>query len=195
MRRKKAFFVCGSGGSGKTTFVKERLSDYHNVNVDSVYEELLLKNGLGLKIRDFNEEQKKVAAVLFEDAKQITTEILFTGVKEEKNIVIDTIGRDSNLILNQRIFLENNGYTTFMVMLYSSLETCIERVEQRERVYGQNLTVDSWYLSYGNITTYKREFNDRFVLIFTENNDTLNNKIDDFIMGITPNKNEKNKYL
>ncbi len=195
MRRKKAFFVCGSGGSGKTTFVKERLSDYHNVNVDSVYEELLLKNGLGLKIRDFNEEQKKVAAVLFEDAKQITTEILFTGVKEEKNIVIDTIGRDSNLILNQRIFLENNGYTTFMIMLYSSLETCIERVELRERVYGQNLTVDSWYLSYGNITTYKREFNDRFVLIFTENNDTLNNKIDDFIMGITPNKNEKNKYL
>ncbi len=195
MRRKKAFFVCGSGGSGKTTFVKERLSDYHNVNVDSVYEELLIKNGLGLKIKDFNEEQKKVAAGLFEDAKQITTEILFTGVKEEKNIVIDTIGRDSNLILNQRIFLENNGYTTFMIMLYSSLETCIERVEQRERVYGQNLTVDSWYLSYGNITTYKREFNDRFVLIFTENNDTLNNKIDDFIMGITPNKNEKNKYL
>lgn len=195
MSRKKAFFVCGSGGSGKTTFVKERLPDYHNVNVDSVYEELLVKNGLGLKIKEFNQTQKKIADELFEKSKQITTDILLTGVKEGRNIVIDTIGRDSNLILNQRIFLENNGYTTFMIMLYSSLETCIERVEQRERVYEQNLTIDSWYLSYGNISTFKREFNDRFMLIFTENGDILNNKIDDFIKGIGPNKNEKNKYL
>lgn len=195
MKKKRAIFICGSGGSGKTTFVKNRLLEYHNVNVDTVYERLLIENGLNLRIKDFNDDQKKLASELFEKSKSISADNLLLGVKEGLNIVIDTIGRDSNLILDQRIFLEKNGYLTSMIMLYSSLETCIERVEKRERVYEKNLTIDSWYLSYNNISIFRREFNDRFILIFNENIDILNNKVDLFINGDNLNGNVKNKYL
>lgn len=195
MKKKRAIFICGSGGSGKTTFVKNRLSEYHNVNVDTVYERLLIENGLNLRIKDFDDNQKKLAAELFEKSKGISTDNLLSGVKEGLNIVIDTIGRDPNLILDQRMFLEKNGYLTSMIMLYSSLEMCIERVEQRERVYERNLTIDSWYLSYNNIGIFRKEFNDRFILIFNENVDILNNKVDLFINGDNLNGNVKNKYL
>jgi dephospho-CoA kinase len=195
MGNKKAIFVCGSGGSGKTTFVLEKLSHFHNVNVDTEYEKLLLENGLTLKIKNFTQEEKELSKRLFEEAKQITTQNLLFGVKNELNIVIDTIGRDSNLILNQRIYLESNGYDVFMIMLYASMETCLNRTENRERVYEKNLTIDSWYLSYGNLTDFSREFNEKFVLIFTENEGILNEKITDFIDGRGTIRNQKNKYL
>jgi hypothetical protein len=76
---------------------------------------------LGLKIKDFNEYQLVHAARLFELAKVENDSIFYESVSNSKNIVIDGIGRDSNIILNQRKYLENFGYNTFMIMLYVDL--------------------------------------------------------------------------
>ena len=56
-----------------------------------------------------------------------------------------------------------------MIMIYVDLNLCIDRVKSRERVYKQNITEDSWYLSYNNIGTYKKEFGDKFTLIYNNN--------------------------
>jgi hypothetical protein len=64
-----------------------------------------------------------------------------------------------------------------MVMLYSDLEVCIDRVERRERVYNQSIIKDSWYRSYNNIGTYKKEFDNKFKFVYDINNFIL----DDFI--------------
>ena len=168
MENKKAIFVCGSGGSGKTRFAGENFPEYTKINVDSIYENLLIKNGLGLKILSFNEEEAKKAYVLFEDAKKINNDMFFETSKSGNNMVIDGIGRDPEILLGQREYLSRLGYDTYLIMLYADLDLCIKRVEQRERIYKKNITVDSWYLSYSNIPLYKKEFNDNFLLICTD---------------------------
>lgn len=184
MKNKIAVFVCGSGGAGKSTFIKNNLNTFAHIDVDIAYEKLLIESGLGLKIIDFDEEKTKYSYSLFEKAKIQNDDLFYNSVSNSKNIVIDGIGRDSNIILNQRKYLENFGYNTFMIMIYVDLNLCIDRVKSRERVYKQNITEDSWYLAYNNIGTYKKEFGDRFTLIYNNNKFEL----DDFIK-LKDNKN------
>jgi len=184
MKNKIAIFVCGSGGSGKSTFIKNNLNTFVHIDVDIIYERLLIENGLGLKIIDFDVDKTKYAYSLFEKAKIENDELFYNSVSNSKNIVIDGIGRNSDIILNQRKYLENCGYDTFIIIMYADLEICIKRVEQRDRVYKQIITEDSWYLSYNNIGTYKKEFGDKFTLIYNNNVFVL----DDFIK-LKHNKN------
>jgi predicted kinase len=174
MKDKIAVFICGSGGSGKSTFVKNHFENYVHIDVDIIYEKLLLDAGLGLYIKNFNEEETKLANYLFEEAKNLNDLKFKSSVSNKDNLIIDGIGRDSDIILNQRRYLENNGYNTFIIILYADLDICINRVESRERVYKQNITEDSWYLSYNNIGTYKKEFGLRFKFIY---NNEINNNI------------------
>jgi dephospho-CoA kinase len=180
MKSKKAVFICGSGGSGKSTTANKWFNEFDIIDLDLIYEEQLNDKGLGLRIIDFNEDQKKVAQTLFEKSKALNDEKFNKSVELGKNIVIDSIGRDFEVILHQRSYLEKMGYVTFMIMVYAELETCIERVKKRDRVYGKNITIDSWYLSYGNISEFKKEFNDRFLLIYNEDINRKE-KIDVFI--------------
>jgi predicted kinase len=163
--------VCGSGGSGKSTFVRTNLNGFVHIDVDIIYEELLISNKLGLKIKDFNEYESKQSAELFEKAKELNDFKLKEALISNQNIAIDGIGRNSDIILLQRKHLELAGYTTYMVMLYNDLNICINRIESRDRVYKKNITEDSWYLAYNNIGTYMKEFGDNFLFIYKENTD------------------------
>lgn len=182
MKNKIAIFICGSGGSGKSTFAKTHFPMYTHIDVDIIYEKLLLEYGLGLKIKNFNKSEIEVANKLFEESKIINNSKLKNAISNGDDIIIDGIGRDSDIILNQRMYLENYGYNTFMIMMYADLDICISRVESRERVYNQNITEDSWYLAYNNIGTYKREFGSKFKFIY---NNIIDNNInlDDFLQN------------
>jgi hypothetical protein len=72
-------------------------------------------------------------------------------------------------------------------MIYAELEECINRVENRSRVYSKNITIDSWYLAYSNIGVYKKEFKDKFMLIQLDNID-WKNKFQIFINKYRDNK-------
>jgi predicted kinase len=182
MINKKAVFICGSGGSGKSTFSKKYFGDYTIIDMDIIYESLLIKNGLGLKIKDFSKDEREIASVLFEESKVLNDKRFMESISKGEDIVIDSIGRDFDVILEQRNYLEKNGYTTYMIMMYVELDECLKRVESRERVYTKNITIDSWYLSYSNLTLYKKEFGDRFMLAYNQH-DTVDwkNKFEIFI--------------
>lgn len=168
MKNKKAIFVCGSGGSGKSSFIKNNLAEYEHIDVDIIYEKLLIDNNMGLKIKNFNKDELIKSSILFEESKSKNDYNLACAIQSNKNIVIDGIGRYSDIILSQRSYLEQNGYSTFMLMIYADLNTCLERVRSRERDYGEFLVKDSWYLSYNNVGTYKKEFGDRFLFIYND---------------------------
>jgi predicted kinase len=195
MGNKLAVFVCGSGGSGKTTFVNQHFSSFKQVNVDIPYEELLNSSGLGLKINEFNTEQLNKATEFFERAKDISYSTLIESIELGEDIVIDSIGRYSDYVFQQRKQLELNGYNTIMFMLYAPLELCIERVNSRNRVYDESITIDSWYLSYSNIVNFKREFSDDFYLVFNGENVDWNQKIPNLIEKKKLNINRRVRYL
>ena len=180
MTNKLAIFICGSGGSGKSTIAKTQFPEYAIIDVDLIYERLLIDNNLGLKIKDFSEDENMLANTLFEKSKTLNNEKFNKSVDNGYDIVIDSIGRDPDVIMSQRSYLEKMGYSTYMIMVYAELDTCVNRVEARNRVYKPNITVDSWYLSYSNISTFKKEFGDRFMLIYTDNTD-WKSKLDVFI--------------
>lgn len=188
MKTKKAYFICGSGGSGKSTLAKIYFPSYTIIDIDLIYEQELINCGLGLKIRDFSPENSKKALELFEKSKGINDQKFNKAVENEDNIIIDSIGRDTEILLFQRAFLEKRGYETFMIMVYADLETCLERIEVRDRVYPHNITIDSWYLSYGNMVTYKKEFGDRFILFYNDGQDSKE-KLEVFIYKKTDKKN------
>jgi predicted kinase len=195
MGNKLAVFVCGSGGSGKTTFVNQHFGSFKQVNVDIPYEELLNNSGLGLKINEFDTEQLNKAAEFFEQAKDISYSTLINSIELGEDIVIDSIGRYSDYVFQQRRQLELSGYHTIMFMLYAPLELCIERVNNRNRVYDESITIDSWYLSYGNIVNFKREFSDDFHLVFNGENVDWDQKIPNLIEKKKININRRVKYL
>lgn len=187
MKNKIAIFVCGSGGSGKSTFIKTHLNEFINIDVDIIYEDLLISNKLGLNIKNFNKDEYKLSAELFEKSKKLNDIKYEETIKTGKNIIINTIGTDSNIILFQRKHLENLGYKTYMVLIYADLDVCINRVESRERVYKQNIIENGWFLIYNNIGTYKKEFGDSFIFVYN-NSFILDNFLNSFIIL----KNNKN---
>lgn len=193
MKNKVAVFVCGSGGSGKTTFVNDFFMEFEKVNVDIPYEKLLKDSGLGVKISDFNKTQSLKASEFFERAKDISYNTLLKSIEMGKNIVIDTVGRDIDLIQKQREKLHLNGYKTIMFILYVPLDVCIKRVEGRDRVYDESITIDSWYLSYGNIVNFKREFLNDFHLIYNDEIVNTREKVPILLEELMRNPN--NKYL
>ena len=121
MKNKIAVFICGSGGSGKSTISSQYFPNFTIIDVDIIYEELLIKNGLDLKIIDFTLENRLLANKLFESAKELNNQKLNEEIKKGSSLVIDTIGRDPNVILEQRNILTKMGYSTFMLMVYSEL--------------------------------------------------------------------------
>lgn len=187
MKNKKAVFICGSGGSGKSTIAKTHFPGFTIIDVDLIYEEQLIKNNLGLNIENFNKEENEIAKELFEKSKSLNDQKFNESVEMGDDIIIDSIGRDPEVILYQRAFLEKVGYETSMIMVYAELETCIGRVQDRTRVYGKNVTIDSWYLSYSNISIYSKEFHGRFMLIYNDN-DNWKDKLKVFIYKKTDKK-------
>jgi predicted kinase len=71
MTNKLAIFICGSGGSGKSTIAKTQFPEYAIIDVDLIYERLLIDNNLGLKIKDFSEDENILANTLFEKSKTL----------------------------------------------------------------------------------------------------------------------------
>jgi adenylate kinase family enzyme len=187
MKNKKAIFICGSGGSGKSTIASTCFSEFIIIDLDLIYEEHLVKSNLGLKIKNFTKEESDLALTIFEKSKTINDQRFSKAVELGENIVVDSIGRDPEVILYQRGFLEKMGYETYMIMVYAELDTCIDRVEARNRVYAKNITIDSWYLSYSNISIYNREFKGRFMLIYNDN-DNWKDKLKVFIYKKTDKK-------
>lgn len=181
MKNKKVVFICGSGGSGKTSLSKTHFVEFAKVNVDDIYESLLIENNLHLKIVDFNENETKKSNELFEQSKKELDIKLINFIKNEENIVIDCVGGDVDVIIRDKYYLESHGYRVYMVMTYCDLNTCVSRVENRERTYDKKITIKSWYDAYSNIVTYKRAFKDKFMLIQTDLIDSNGIYIKDFL--------------
>jgi cytidylate kinase len=165
MKNKKVIFICGSGGSGKTTLSKTYFAEFSKANVDDIYEKLLIENDLHLKIIDFDPIDIKKSNELFEQAKKELDIKMLDFIKNEENIIIDGIGRDADITLHLKYWLESFGYTAYMIMVYADLDMCIARVNNRNRTYNKNVTIDSWYAAYNNIVVYKKTFKNKFLLI------------------------------
>ena len=168
----KAIFLAGPAGSGKSTLTKQLLpSSYQVINSDDTYEELLKASGIGLKQKDFTPDQLSQAAKLQAQARKTTQDKLAQSIEDKNNIIIDGTGAASGPVLKKKQQLEDLGYETFMLMIYVSPLTSLERNQERERSLMPGIVLRTWRDVNKNIDTYEQVFGDNFILL---NNDPEN---------------------
>ena len=178
----KAIFMAGPAGSGKS-FISQKLvpSDFTTINVDDTYEELLKSSGIGLKLAKMSPDELAKAGELMGQARKATDTKLQDASKNAKNLLIDSVGGSSKVLLKKKAELEALGYDTFMIMTYVSPITSLERNKQRDRSLLPGIVIRSWHDVNKNIDVYKQAFDNNFVLLNNDPKDAQKDFDEDFI--------------
>jgi len=178
----KAIFMAGPAGSGKS-FISKKLvpSNFTTINVDDTYEELLKSSSIGMKLANMSPDELKKSGELMGQARRTTDTKLQDASKNAKNLLIDSVGGSSKVLLKKKAELEALGYDTFMIMTYVSPITSLERNKQRDRSLLPSIVIRSWRDVNTNIDVYKREFGDNFILLNNDPKDANKDFNEDFI--------------
>jgi predicted kinase len=162
----KAIFMAGPAGSGKSFISKQLVpSDFNTINVDDTYEELLKSSGIGMKLANMSPDELKKSGELMGQARKATDAKLQDATKNAKNLLIDSVGGSSKMLLKKKAELEALGYETAMIMTYVSPITSLERNKQRDRSLLPSIVIRSWRDVNTNIDAYRQAFGDDFTLV------------------------------
>ena len=164
----KAFFLAGGPGSGKSYVVRRTTggTGLKIVNSDPVFESLLKKAGLSLKMPPEEFERKEVVRGR---AKQLVKKQQANYLEGRLGIIIDGTGKDAGRISRQKASLEELGYDTYMIFVNTSIDVALERNEKRARSLQPSFVVKSWKDVQANIGAFNNMFRQGFIVV--DNND------------------------
>jgi hypothetical protein len=178
----KAIFMAGPAGSGKS-YISSKLvpSDFQTINVDDTYEALLKASGIGMKLAQMSPDELKKSGELMGQARKATDAKLQDATKNAKNLLIDSVGGSSKMLLKKKAELEALGYQTAMIMTYVSPITSLERNIKRDRSLLPSIVIRSWRDVNKNIDIYKQAFGGNFTLVNLDPDDANKNFDEDYI--------------
>ena len=164
----KAFFLAGGPGSGKSYVVRRTTggTGLKIVNSDPVFENLLKKAGLSLKMPPEEFERKEIVRGR---AKELTKKQQANYLEGRLGIIVDGTGKDANRILKQKAGLEELGYDTYMIFVNTSIDVALARNEKRARSLQPSFVVKSWKDVQANIGAFNNMFRQGFIVV--DNND------------------------
>ena len=180
----KAFFLAGGPGSGKTFVTSSAFagSGLKLVNSDIAFERGLKKANLSLSMPD---EETYFRNIIRNRAKAITITQLDKYVDGRLGLVIDSTGRDYDMIARHHNMLEQMGYDCYMVFVNTSLEVALARNARRERTIPEYITTSSWNGVQSNMGKFQRLFGmSNFIVVD-------NNKSDLELTTLTMNRVSK----
>ena len=180
----KAFFLAGGPGSGKTFVTSSAFagSGLKVVNSDVAFERGLKKANLSLSMPD---EETYFRNIIRSRAKALTISQLDKYVDGRLGLVIDSTGRDYDMIARHHNMLQQMGYDCYMVFVNTSLEVALARNARRERSIPEYITTNSWNGVQSNIGKFQRLFGmSNFIVVD-------NNKSDLELTTITMNRVSK----
>jgi predicted kinase len=178
----KAIFMAGPAGSGKSFISKQLVpSDFNTINVDDTYEELLKSSGIGMKLANMSPDELKKSGELMGQARKATDAKLQDATKDAKNLLIDSVGGSSKMLLKKKAELEALGYETAMIMTYVSPITSLERNKQRDRSLLPGIVIRSWRDVNTNIDAYRQAFGNNFILVNLDPEDANKDFDENFI--------------
>lgn len=165
----KAVFMIGGPGSGKT-FVSSKIfkgSGLRTVNIDQIYEHLT--DNIGIIGKGYDEYLRKHSG-------QVAQRKMDTHVENRMGLLIDSTGRKLNRINKTNQNLKSIGYDTLCIYVKTSLETALDRSEQRRRRVDPRIANDMHEEVKSNINQIRKIFNN-FVIINNDSAEVLNNSI------------------
>ena len=177
----KAFFLAGGPGSGKTFVTSSAFagSGLKLVNSDIAFERGLKKANLSLSMPD---EETYFRNIIRNRAKALTISQLDKYVDGRLGLVIDSTGRDYDMIARHHNMLQQMGYDCYMVFVNTSLEVALARNARRERTIPEYITTSSWNGVQSNMGKFQRLFGmSNFIIVD-------NNKSDLELVTLTMNR-------
>ena len=180
----KAFFLAGGPGSGKTFVTSSAFSGsgLKVVNSDIAFERGLKKANLSLSMPD---EETYFRNIIRSRAKALTISQLDKYVDGRLGLVIDSTGRDYDMIARHHNMLQQMGYDCYMVFVNTSLEVALARNARRERSIPEYITTNSWNGVQSNMGKFQRLFGmSNFIVVD-------NNKSDLELTTLTMNRVSK----
>ena len=153
----KAFFLAGGPGSGKTFVTRNAFggTGLRQINSDSAFERNLKKAGLSMKMPD---EEEYFRNIIRQRAKVTAITQLDTYIKGRLGLVIDSTGRDYDMIARNVNMLKQLGYDCYMIFVNTSLEVALARNARRERSIPEYITTNSWNGVQSNMGKFQRLF-------------------------------------
>lgn len=186
----KAFFLAGGPGSGKTFVTSSAFAGtgLKLVNSDIAFERNLKKANLSLKMPD---EEEYFRNLVRKSAKRFAISQLDQYIKGRLGLVIDSTGRDYDVIARNHNMLKQMGYDCYMIFVNTTLDVALARNARRERSIPEYITKSSWEGVQNNIGKFQRLFGMSNFLIVD------NNKSDLELTTLTMNRVGKivNKYI
>ena len=180
----KAFFLAGGPGSGKSFVTSTAFagSGLKVVNSDIAFERGLKKANLSLSMPD---EETYFRNIIRNRAKALTISQLDKYVDGRLGLVIDSTGRDYDMIARHHNMLQQMGYDCYMVFVNTSLEVALARNARRERTIPEYITTNSWNGVQSNMGKFQRLFGmSNFIVVD-------NNKSDLELTTLTMNRVSK----
>ena len=165
----KAFFIAGGPGSGKSFVVRKTTGGLGMkiVNSDDIFEKLLDKEGLSLKMP---ESEKEPRDVVRQRAKELTAKKRTNFIEGRLGLLIDGTGKDYTKIKKMSDALRGIGYDTFMLFVNTSLDVAIERDKMRDRTLGAEEVEKMWTPVQKNMGRFQGYFGrENFILIDNNN--------------------------
>ena len=173
--------IVGDIGSGKTFVTQSAFAGtgLKIVNSDSAFERNLKKANLSLNMPD---EEEYFRNIIRGRAKQTAIAQLDKYVEGRLGLVIDSTGRDYDIIARNHNMLQQMGYDCYMVFVNTSLEVALARNARRERTIPEYITKSSWEGVQNNIGKFQRLFGmAKFIVVD-------NNKSDLELVTLTMNR-------
>jgi cytidylate kinase len=164
----KAFFLAGGPGSGKSYVVRKTTggTGLRVVNSDDVFEHMLKKAGLSLKMPD---EELVPRDEIRARAKAVTKKRQENYLEGRIGLIIDGTGKDYEKIAKQATELKQIGYDVHMIFVNTSLDVALQRNADRPRSVQEPIVVKSWKDVQSNIGKFSQYFRANFVVV--DNND------------------------
>jgi len=164
----KAFFLAGGPGSGKSFVTSSAFAGtgLKLVNSDVKFERDLKKANLSLKMPD---EEEYFRNIIRQSAKKFVITQLDSYIKGRLGLIIDSTGRDYDMIARQHNILKNLGYDCYMVFVNTSLDVALERNAKRDRTVPKADAIKNWNTVQSNMGQYQRLFGAQNMYIIDNN--------------------------
>ena len=168
----KAFFLAGGPGSGKSFVVRQTTGGLglKIVNSDTAFEKLLKDADFSLDFRDMSPEKTLERDKIRKRAQEVTDKMKSNFVAGRLGLIIDGTGAEYGKIEKQVKMLQQLGYDTHMIFVNTSLDTAIERNNQRARKLPLDIVKTYWNNVQSNIGKFQRLFGRKNFIVVDNNN-------------------------
>jgi len=168
----KAFFLAGGPGSGKSFVVRKTTGGLglKIVNSDTAFEKLLKDADFSLDFRDMSPEKTLERDKIRKRAQEVTDKMKSNFVAGRLGLIIDGTGAEYGKIEKQVKMLQQLGYDTHMIFVNTSLDTAIERNNQRARKLPLDIVKTYWNNVQSNIGKFQRLFGRKNFIVVDNNN-------------------------